>query len=219
MTRRTHRRGLAAALVTLAALTVTTPARAQGTPRSYVGTPFTWADAGNTRSGVITVADVFPVTALTVRVGLRDAVSPDTRLTLHWMPLGGSQGINFTLLPQLDDMSRPRAFDGVYSFTSLPGRPVFPAAQEGDVAPGEFGDLWLYNYFSNPGRPGAAGTYELVVTDYLRGNGGGEVTSLALEFNGAASTVPEPATALLLAPALAVGALLARRRSRTTRLL
>ena len=212
MTRRTLRRGLAAALVTLAAITAATPAAAQGALRTYVGTPFTWADAGNTRSGGITVADVFPVTALTVRVGLRDAIAADTRLTLQWMPLGGSQGINFTLLPQLDDMGRPRAFDGVYAFTSLPGGPTFPAQQQGDVAPGEYADLWLYNYFSNPGRPGAAGTYELVVTDYTRGNGGGEVTSFALEFNGTTSTVPEPATALLLAPALAVGALVARRR-------
>ena len=212
MTRRMSPRRLVAALVAIAALASAAPAAAQDAPRTFVGSPFTWADAGNTRGGVVTVADVFPVTALTVRVGLRDAISADTRLTLHWMPLGGSQGINFTLLPQLDDMSRPRAFDGVYAFTSLPGGPTFPAQQTGDVAPGEYADFWLHNYFSNPGRPSAAGTYELVVTDYARGNGGGEVTSFALEFNGSVSTVPEPATALLLAPVLAVGALVVRRR-------
>ena len=214
MIRRTLHRRIAAAFAVAAALASAAPttAVAQGAARTFVGTPFTWADAANTRGAAIVVADVFPVTALTVRVGLRDAISADTRLTLHWTPLGGSQGINFTLLPQLDDMSRPRAFDGVYAFTSLPGGPTFPATQDGDVAPGEYADFWLHNYFSNPGRPSAAGTFELVVTDYVRGNGGGEVTSLALEFNGAASTVPEPTTALLLAPALAAGALVARRR-------
>lgn len=196
-----------------ALLLAAAPAAGQGAPRTFVGTPFTYADGSNGSSGGVTVADVFPVQSISVHVGLQDAVAPDTRLMLSWLPAGSSNTIQFELFPMLAGAGAVRSFDGLYTFTSLPGG-AFPGAQQGAIAPGAYHDRWLAQYFADVRRPGVAGTYRLTMTDYERGNGGGEVTSFAIEFDAAVSTVPEPATAVLLAPFLVAGAVIARRRGR-----
>jgi hypothetical protein len=206
MTLRT--RALGAALLAASALSAR-DARAQ----LFTGTPFTYAEGTNAIGSVIAVGS-FAVTSLTVRVGLRDPNADDVRVQLVYTPTSTGNNIIFDLVPFLNTSgtTMDRQFDGTYAFTSGAGS-LFPAAAAGAIASGEWRDPLLAGFFGL--GQSRQGDYRVFVTELRRdGTGGGEVTGVELAFNGAGavSTVPEPTTLALVAPMMAAGALVARRR-------